>query len=78
MKTKFILEDEKVHLLDKETEKYYLEYGFTFYCNEIIKIFDREINLNIGDNVGVYEWRIITWKGFDIDDDCIVYYIKEE
>lgn len=64
----------------KYYEDNYKKHGFILNKQEenVYKEFDREIQLNEGDRVDLQGFRIVDWKCVDLDNDVIIYSLKEE
>jgi hypothetical protein len=84
MKTKFTINRE-IFSTTKEDgysryEMFYKEEGWELCKDkeEVFMIFNKEINLNEGDRVYIHEFRIVTWKCFDIINDFIEYSLEQE
>ena len=86
MKTKFSISDRCFGHVDTVDEgeklynKWYKKRGFIYNKEneEVYKIFDKEIHLNIGDKVSIGGLGIITWKCYDIDQGFIEYVVEDE
>jgi len=64
----------------KYYEDNYKKNGFILNKQEenVYKEFDKEIQLNEGDRVYLQGFRIVYWKFVDLDNDLIIYSLKEE
>jgi len=86
MKTRFEINDEifgnSMTLDDmfKYAENEYIKYGFTIdkINQDVYKEYDKEIILNKGDRVNLRGFRIVEWKCYDIDEDLMIYSLREE
>jgi hypothetical protein len=88
MKTRFVINQDIFNIpesaglgTEKEIyEKFYKNDGFLYdeeagdYCMD----FNREIQLNVGDKIFLYGYRIVTGKCYEIVEEMIVYHVKEE
>jgi hypothetical protein len=85
MKTKFEITNEVFNQSSnlEECFAYYNEYyedkGFTLdkENQECFIVFDREIQLNVGDMISLYATRTITCKCYDVINDVIEYTTEE-
>lgn len=59
-------------------EKYYKQYGFIYDEKDesVYKLYDKEFNLNEGDNVNLYGVRTVAWKCVDIENEIIIYTLE--
>ena len=86
MKTKFCISHRCFGYVDTVEEgekiynKLYKKRGFIYdkEDEEVYKILDKEIHLNIGDKVNIGGIGIITWKCYDIEEDFIEYVVEDE
>lgn len=86
MKTRFSIADEvflmKGTLDDiyKYYEDCYKDKGFILdkHSEDVYKEYDREIHLNEGDRVDLQGFRVVDWKCIDLDNDVIIYSLREE
>jgi hypothetical protein len=85
MKTKFItteifIEDRTLTESFEIFEKYFSANGWYIDLDneEMFITIDKEINLNEGDRIDLHGYRKITWKCYNIIQDTIEYYTKEE
>ena len=87
MKTRFEIHEEvfnngTLHECYEYYEKYLKQYGFVLdkERQDVFKEFDRSIILNEGDRIemGGIGLRIIIWKCYDIDNDIMIYVLKDE
>lgn len=86
MKTRFLITDE-IFSFDNNIEECFKFYnqlyeklGFILDRKRqaVYKDFDREIDLNEGDRVGLSGFRIVEWKCVDLDNNMVIYYLREE
>ncbi len=61
-------------------ERNYKQHGFILdkEAQDVYKLFDKEIALNEGDRVDLCGFRIVEWKCIDLDNDVIIYSLREE
>lgn len=86
MKTKFTINQEiflYTDTLEKAYERYnecYKESGWILdkEGESVFIIFDKEINLNVGERVDLEGYRIVTWKCVNVLEGYIEYEIEEE
>jgi hypothetical protein len=86
MKTRFSIADEIFNFSKTDEsnfeyyESHYKQLGFILdkEAYDVYKDYDKAIDLNEGDRVDLYGFRLVEWKCYDIENDLIIYSLKEE
>lgn len=86
MKTKFEISQEvfgvsaDIEKCFEYYEKYYKKHEFELdkTYQDVYKVYNKEIQLNVGDRIRLFDYRIVTWKCIDVENDTIVYVLETE